>query len=606
MARIKCGLEIHQRLASPTKLFCRCPNETRDDAEPVATMRRRLRAVAGELGQVDPSAAFEAGRTREFTYLLFDENTCLVEADDEPPREPSPEAVETSLKVSLMLEARVLDQVRFMRKTVVDGSAPSGFQRTALIAVNGRVKTQSGVITIPTICLEEESAGIVEQKAATASYRLDRSGVPLIEIATAPEITSGKQARETAEAIGMLLRSARGLVKRGIGTIRQDLNVSVAGGTRCEIKGVQELASLEAIVENEGSRQEWLLWIRDELKKRGAPKSESGFKSVAAVFSSTQSKLVRSALDKRQQVMAVKLEGFAGLLGKELMPGHRFGTELSDYAKAHAGVTGIIHSDEDLSKYGIGPAEAQAVANSLSCSSRDAWAACFSDSEARTVAGLEAVQKRALAAFDGVPKETRKAAGNISKFMRPLPGSARMYPETDVPPIAVDSKKLSALQHALPPSFEEQAKAYEKAGLQPAIARELVTSEHAELFEKVVGLREIEPGYAAGVLLQTTTALRREGVAIDGVPQTEIMAAFKLLSEEKIVKAAMPELLRRMAESGLPAQKVVVAAGLTRLPFEKVSQLVKAAGSFEAAMRELRLVAAPEDVKKALGIGKAK
>ncbi len=604
MARITCGLEIHQRLATPTKLFCRCPNGADEEAEPTSTIRRRLRAVAGETGLVDPSAAFEAGKTREFTYLLFDASTCAVEADDEPPKEPSPEAIETAIMASLMLNGRVLDEVRFMRKTVVDGSATSGFQRTALVALDGSIETPSGRIGVPTVCIEEESAGIVEQKAATASYRLDRLGVPLIEIATAPQITSGKQAREAAQAIGSLLRSAKGRVKRGIGTIRQDLNVSVAGGTRCEIKGVQDLDSLEAIVENEASRQEWLLWIRDELKKRGARKHEPGIKSVAAAFSQTQSKLVRGALERGQPVMAIKLEGFAGLLGKELMPGHRFGTELSDYARAHAGVTGIIHSDEDLGKYGIGAAEGQAVANALGCSSRDAWAACFSETEGRTVAGLGAVQKRAIAAFDGVPKETRKAVGGISKFMRPLPGSARMYPETDVPPIGIDARTLASLQKALPKSLGEQARAYEKMGLQPAIAMELVSSEAGELFDRAVAMKGIDAGHAAGVLLQTTKALRREGVAIDRVPDAQMLEVFRLLSQEKIVKAAVPELLRKMAESGLPAEKVVAAAGLERLPFEKVAQLARAAGSFENAMRQLRLIALPDDVKKALAKAK--
>ncbi len=598
--KLKCGLEIHQRLATGRKLFCNCspPGAEAADDEPSGLLKRRLRAVSGELGEIDPAAAFEAGRTREFHYQLFEDTTCLVEEDEQPPYEVDAAALEASLQVALLLGAKAIDEIHFMRKTVVDGSATGGFQRTGLVAVGGAVEAAGRRIGIQTVCLEEESAGIVEQHEGSATYRLDRLGIPLVEIATDASISSGEEARQTALAIGMMLRGTR-KVARGIGTIRQDLNVSVEGGARVEVKGAQELELVGKIVENEAARQRWLLWIGKELAKRGVARKKTAVKSVVAAFAETSSNLLKNALEKRGTVVGLKLEGFAGLLGIEIMPGHRFGTELSDYAKAHAGVQGILHSDEDLGKYGISEAERQMVANGLGCAVGDAWVLCAGD-ETRGVRALAAVFERAMLAAEGtVPKETRRAVGEISKFMRPLPGAARMYPETDVPPVAVTAQRLEKARDALPQSPEKIIAGYCKMGLSKEAAAELLSSEQGALFEQVVEKTGADPVFAASTLLQTLKALKREGVAVEKIPSQEIISLFALIGKEKIVKSAVPEALRKMAGGASAAS--AVEDGLERLPFAKVAALAASGKSFEEIMREYRLVAAPEDVKKAVG-----
>ena len=247
----KCGLEIHQQLEGK-KLFCSCPT-LNSDQEPNVKFERRLRAVAGETGEVDIAAKHEMGKGKKFIYVADSNDTCLVEYDEEPPHELNKEALETALKIALLLNAKIVDEIQIMRKTVVDGSNVSGFQRTALVAQDGFIQTSKGNVKIPTICLEEEAAQKLEQKDEYVKYRLDRLGIPLIEIATDASIKDNEHAKEAAAYIGMVLRSVG--VKRGLGTIRQDVNVSIEKGARTEIKGFQDLKSIQKVIDNEIHRQ---------------------------------------------------------------------------------------------------------------------------------------------------------------------------------------------------------------------------------------------------------------------------------------------------------------------------------------------------------------
>src|SRR3989338_1808032 len=261
----KCGLEIHQQLEGK-KLFCDCPTMN-SDKEPDVKFERRLRAVAGETGEIDVAAAHEMKKSRKFVYEADSGDTCLVEYDEEPPHEINRQALETALKIALLLNAKIVDEMQVMRKNVIDGSNVSGFQRTALIAMYGFIETPHGKVTIPTICLEEEAAQKLEEGKDFVKYRLDRLGIPLIEIATGTEIKNPEHARETASMIGMVLRSVDG-VKRGLGTIRQDVNVSIGKGARTEIKGFQDLRSIPKVINYEIERQS------GEIKKGKKPERE--------------------------------------------------------------------------------------------------------------------------------------------------------------------------------------------------------------------------------------------------------------------------------------------------------------------------------------------
>lgn len=247
---LKSGIEIHQQLYT-RKLFCNCPSLLRQD-EPDFTVERKLHVVAGESGEVDVAVEYEAGREREFVYEGYD-TTCLVELDEEPPHPINEEALQIALQISLLLNCEILPFSQIMRKTVIDGSNTSGFQRTVLIARNGSIETEHGKVGIENVSLEEDACRIIGKKEGKAVFRLDRLGIPLVEIGTAPDIRSPEQAKEVALHIGEILRVCR--VKRGIGTIRQDVNMSVRGWKRIEIKGVQEPRLIQKTIEIEAERQ---------------------------------------------------------------------------------------------------------------------------------------------------------------------------------------------------------------------------------------------------------------------------------------------------------------------------------------------------------------
>jgi len=266
---LKIGLEIHQQLDG-NKLFCSCPCIIKD-GKPDFKIKRYLRASASELGKVDQAALYELQKGKYFIYEGYNNVNCLVELDESPPEELNKKALEIGLQVSLLLNAKILDQIQFMRKVVIDGSNVSGFQRTALIAINGYIDTSEGKISIPAICLEEEAAKKLEDTNEFRRYNISRLGIPLIEIATGPDIKSPEGAKEAAEKIGMVLRSVDG-VKRGLGTIRQDINLSIKGHSRVEIKGFQDLKSIPKIVEYEIQRQ-----LSSKEKKSEVRKAEHDF-----------------------------------------------------------------------------------------------------------------------------------------------------------------------------------------------------------------------------------------------------------------------------------------------------------------------------------------
>lgn len=607
MSELRIGIEIHQRLSTEKKLFCTCRNSVSTQS-PCKTIRRRLKAVSSELGRIDPAAVFEAGKEKEFLYYSFEDCTCQVEEDEEPPHEINQEALDAAIEVALLLNAVVLDEVHVMRKTVVDGSSVSGFQRTALVAVNGFIETSKGRVGIPTICVEEESAGIVEKKEGEIVYRLDRQGIPLIEIATSPDLVDGVHAREVAEKIGLLLRST-GRVQRGIGTIRQDLNVSVSGGARVEIKGAQELNMIEKLVENEVLRQKNLLEIKRELSFKKVFGNVFSPIDFTNDFMETNCFLIRKAIDSGKRVLAIKLSGFKGFLAREIIPGHRFGSELSDYAKAFSGVLGIIHSDEDLRKYCFSEKEVKAIEERLGVGGEDAWVLCAEEKE-KAEKALNAVFQRALAAFEGVPKETRRAEGERSFFMRPLPGSSRMYPETDVVPIRIDENRIKRIRKMLPPSFEERKKNYLKLGLSEVLAEKMVRSQEFDLFERIVCETNANPTTVAATLLETFVNLRRSGFAVDEIQENELKELFLLFKNGRIVSQAIPEALKALCLEKKPVLQVIEEKNLWKFDEKELIQIIKEFKEkgfldknriFNEAMSKYRLRVEAKDFLELLG-----
>lgn len=546
----KCGIEIHQRL-NTKKLFCECfcdPNKTIEP--PIGKLKkitRKLRMVAGELGKLDPAAAYESAKGKNYIYLADEFSSCQVEADEEPPHKMNQTALGLGLVVSKLLDATILDEVFVMRKLVVDGSSVSGFQRTALIALNGVLQTTKGPLSIETIALEEESAGIIEKGNASGEtiYRLDRLGIPLIELATSPDIRDGEHAKEAAEKIGQLLRST-GKVQRGLGTIRQDLNVSIARGARVELKGVQDLALIPILIENEVSRQINLLKLRERLKERHLLLGPEHFSlhDLTEIFSNTSCKLIKDALSRKEKVFGFKLQSFSGLFKEQIMPSFTFGKEVASYVRSYSGAKGIIHSDEDLEeKYSLNLSEITSIQSQLNVSENDLFILCVGD-EVLCKKALEAAFNRCLKLQEGIPEETRRAEGEISVFMRPLPGSSRMYPETDISPIQITPDLLLLAQNSLPESQIDKKKKYLAWGLNEQIADKMIKSQDFERFERFAKENQASSQVIALTLLETIISLRRENILVEILTEDDLSAIFALFSQNKITKAAIPELIK--------------------------------------------------------------
>ena len=543
---LRVGLEIHQRLDSH-KLFCNCPSTLRDE-EPHQWIKRNLSVSYSELGLIDPAAKFESLRKRDFLYGVYHDTTCEVEADESPPLPLNEDALEIALEIALMLRMKPVDEIHVMRKIVVDGSNTTGFQRTALVALKGEesyIDTSKGRVGLETLCLEEESAFIVESGPDFARYKLDRLGIPLVEIATSPDVWHPEQAMEAAMRIGRVLR-ATGRVQRGIGTIRQDINISIEGGARQEIKGIQELELIPEVVRREILRQQNLLKIREELRSKGI--DEDQFKDpvedLTDILSRTNSQIVKRALSEGGRVFGMRVGGMRGLIGREIQPGRRFGTELADYARVFGGVRGIIHGDE-LPGYGISDDDVKRIREGLSCRDDDTFILVFGQVKSSLLA-LESVRSRLKAAVRGVPGETRRALpdGNTS-FMRPMPGPARMYPETDVLP--VKTTPIVARIKELPRIPEDVVRELvEVYGIHSELAWELYDEGRIELFRRLVSYGA-PASFTASTLVSTIKMLRREGESVERISESHLEELFKFLGEGKLAKEAVPEVLREIA-----------------------------------------------------------
>jgi glutamyl-tRNA(Gln) amidotransferase subunit E len=601
---MKIGIEIHQRLESK-RLFCDCqPSPIGEDEAPQLVIKRRLHPVFSELGEVDEASQAEFAKDRVFEYQAFS-NNCLVEIDEEPPKLLNAEALKIALQIALALNAAPVDEIQVMRKMVIDGSNTSGFQRTSIIAVNGHLDSSKGTIGIPLIAIEEESAGIVSASGSTATYRLDRLGIPLVEITTNPDIKDGAHLSEVAEKIGMILR-ATGKVARGIGTIRQDVNISTEGGARIEIKGAQDLKMLPQYVENEEKRQLELVRVLAELRARKALPVHEKTVDLSDIFKQTKANIISAGFKSNPPavVLGQKLQNHKGLLGRELQPGRRYGTELSDYAKK-AGVKGLIHSDEALSKYTISQEEEAEVRKALQVAPEDAFIIVVAPKEQAKMAISNALLRANL---DYVPKETRRAnPDGTSSFMRPLPGKARLYPETDVPPIAVTKELLDSLEKG--ESLDAKRTRLEKM-LNKEMAGRIIKSRHLHLFEKLVK-EGTEPMLVATTLEETIVSLRRDEVEFADLEKTltELFAEYK---NGSFVKAAIPDILKGMAK-GARVEAVLKVMRLGKLTGKALEELVAQNDyDLKQVMQKARLQVDPQEVaqiikrKKPAGHGHAK
>jgi glutamyl-tRNA(Gln) amidotransferase subunit E len=572
---LKVGLEIHQQLDTSTKLFCNCQPELSKEESEVLFLRR-LRPTQSELGQVDPAAFFEFQKGVKILYEANNETSCLVEMDEEPPHPINLEAVEIALTVALMMKATPIDEIHVMRKTVIDGSNTTGFQRTCLIALGGEIYVGEKRIPIEHVSLEEDAARKTGQEGKIIRYRIDRLGIPLIEIATAPVIYSPKETEQVALAIGRILR-ATGKVKRGLGTIRQDLNISIPQGALIEIKGVQELEILPLVVEYEVKRQLRLLEVREELKKRGLKEDDIEEKvvDVTQVFQNTKCKVISKALGRNLRVLAVHLPKFAGLLKRELAPDLRLGTEMADRARFWGRVGGIFHTDE-LPAYGITLEEVKRLKETVNADEMDA-VVFVADNVENAEDALRAVVERAREALRGVPEETRAAKPDgTTRYMRPRPGAARMYPETDIPPIKITAEHLESIRKRLPELPEQKLnRLMQEYGLNKKLAKQVLDSEYGQLFETIAMKTKVSPTTIAAFLTEKLKAMKREGIPIENVSDNQFLTVFSMVGKGELAKEAVEEVVAWLSKNeNATVEEAIEKLGLKMLSMKDLERVI--------------------------------
>ncbi|MFW9866100.1 MAG: Glu-tRNA(Gln) amidotransferase subunit GatE [Candidatus Thorarchaeota archaeon] len=548
---LKCGIELHQQLETKTKLFCRCPTKLQGTREPDFTIRRTMRPVLSELGVYDKAMLTEYEKGMGITYEGYNDVVCTYELDDTPPFSCSEEARLIALQIAMLLNANIIEEMHVVRKNYLDGSVPCGFQRTMILGTDGFIPLESGKkIRVEILSLEEEAARRIKTETKTNYFRLDRLGIPLIEVTTKPDISTPNECRECAERIGLLLWSTS--VKKVLGSVRQDINVSIKSGTRIEIKGVQKLGWIPLLINHEISRQLKLTEIKEELGKRKLNENNITNKPVdlTDALKNTKSNFISKGIKSRKKLYGINFSGFNGIFGKNLMEDYRFGTEISSKVKVISGLKGIIHSDENLSSYKFTNEDIKIIKDKLAFKEEDCFVLVLG-SKKEVDKSMDIIIKRVKYAFKGVPPETRKALENgNTEFLRELHGGARLYPDTDTEAIFNTEEEIKEIRKTLPEYPWIIIKKYAKQfKTEERLIKDLIFTGRIKLFDQLIKLYPNSSSLILTTLLETTTALRREGKNIDNIDDKDFLEIFNILDKKEISKEAIEEVMSLKADS---------------------------------------------------------
>jgi glutamyl-tRNA(Gln) amidotransferase subunit E len=541
----KSGLEIHQQLLTSRKLFCRCPAGRYSEAF-TAEILRHMRPTLSELGEYDGTALMEFKTRKEIIYRIHHETVCTYEMDDTPPFELNDEALEIALGIGQLYGCAMVDEIHISRKQYLDGSIPTGFQRTTIVGVQGSIPYKDRQVTIVQLGLEEDACREVSDVGHLRTYLTDRLGMPLIETVTAPDMRTPQEVAEVAEILRRLVRST-GRVRTGAGAARQDVNVSVEGGTRIEIKGVPRIPNIPLLTYNEALRQYNLLQLRAELHRRGITREtfEATSQDVTRTLRKTRFQPIRTAIAEGSTAMCVLLRGFHGLLRWQTQTDTYFSREVSDRVRVVACLTSfpnIIHSDSPSET--LASSEWQMLKRGIGATEEDTIVLVWGPS-VDAVAGAAEIVIRTKEATIGVPSETRQALRDgTNGFERILPGPDRMYPDTDLPPRRITREYLATIAATMPRPFWERERWYRELGLPEDVIVPLAISPFAPLFEKAVKEWHLPPMAVGVALIQFPKRVTRSvpDAAPLGVGEVEeVLAAWKdgLIVRESIVPAFM-------------------------------------------------------------------
>ena len=559
------GLEEHQQLLTEHKLFCRCPaglyTETHD-----GEVLRHMRPTLSELGEYDGTALMEFKTKKEIIYLLNHLNVCTYEMDDTPPFLVNQEAIDVAIELCLAMGMDIIDEVHIARKQYLDGSIPTGFQRTAIVGMNGVLPFKGRDLTVTHVSIEEDSCREVKDKGHRITWRTDRLGMPLTETVTGPELINPMEVRDAILLCGMLARST-GRVRVGMGASRQDVNVSVRGGQRVEIKGVPKAGYAVKLVHNEGIRQVNLLRLRDELHRRGMRTPEDI--RVAAfdatdLFHDIDLGFMRRAIHGGGRIMAVKLEGGLGLAQFPTQPDTTFLDELAGRIRVIACLdeAPIVLSGALLPEFPAKHRVMERLRKRLHLNPGDDYFIVFGpEADCRTAA--EEIRLRFVDAVKGVPQETRQAlTGGFTTFERILPGPDRMYPDTDSPPTRITQERVAAARARLRPTPWERLRRYGTWRVPVETTEFLIRRGGAQIVDALVQRTGVDGLVAAIEIGQRAKAMRRSGIPMERLGVAEWVQVFDLFTGGRIPREAIQPVAGRMARNpGLQAEEACLLLG---------------------------------------------
>ncbi|HZD83843.1 MAG TPA: Glu-tRNA(Gln) amidotransferase subunit GatE [Nitrososphaeraceae archaeon] len=582
--KLKVGFEIHQQLSTKSKLFCNCRCEESRNYETI--FMRKLRPTHSELGTFDPAALFEYKKMRMIKYHASAGSSCLVEADEEPPQEMNKEALETALIFSLALHSRVADEIHTMRKIVIDGSNTSGFQRTMLVAHGGYIDVNGEKVNIQSICLEEDAAKLLSDDGSIREYGLDRLGIPLVEIALEPITGGPEELMQVALSMGRLLRSSK-RVARGLGSIRQDVNISVNDGGVVEVKGVQQLDQLIRVIKYEMLRQHGLILIAQKLKnERRVNDNGVGdrIEDVTDILRNSSSKIVQRSLACGEDVdddnskgvfKAIRVKGFAGMIRFEPYPEIRIGKQLSELVRFY-GLGGIFHSDE-LPNYGISEEEVIAISKRLGMAADVDAFVIIGGVRDKVEFAVESIIRRLKMALIGVPSETRSATlEGKTIFSRPRPGAARMYPETDIPPIQINNSVIESLIDKVPKSWDENVNTLaRKYSLNRKHAEQIFDSNYLGIFEEIASLTKVQPTFIVSKLTEDLINLERQGLDTTVLTDEIIIDVFRRLDAGTIAKESIALIFEKiLRKESITIDQAIEALGITTISDQEMEMTI--------------------------------
>jgi glutamyl-tRNA(Gln) amidotransferase subunit E len=513
---LKVGLEIHQQLFTRKKLFCRCPagcyNENYD-----AEILRHMRPTLSELGEYDGTALMEFKTKKEIIYQINHETVCTYEMDDTPPFMLDQQSLDIALEIAMLLNYQLVSELHISRKQYLDGSIPTGFQRTTIVGVEGWIPYQNRRIGLIQLGLEEDACREVSDVGHLRIYRTDRLGMPLIEIVTQADMHTPAEVAEVANILRWTVRST-GKVRTGIGAARQDVNVSITGGARVEIKGVSRIPYLPRLIYNEARRQYSLLQIRQELQRRGITEKtfQSSSAEVTNLLSKTSWEPLQQALKRQEEIHCVNLKGFAGILSQSTQTDKVFSKEISDRVRVVACLTRLPNiTTSESTEETIDSFVWQKIRKHLNADPEDALVLVWGNKEDVRTAANE-ISIRAREAIIGIPNETRQAlVDGTTGFERILPGPDRMYPDTDLPPLEITNQRLSKIKKQVPEPFWERLEKYRKLGIPEHLLIPIASSPAAKFFEHLLNNYKVSPVQIARYLFEKTTAWRRAGQPLD-------------------------------------------------------------------------------------------